>query len=105
MSNKFDFSDINFQYLVRARDLAHQNPEIIAPLLGIPNGLALNLLEISPKELSCISRIRAPLLVPRAEAWWWERLLTAIRHGHLEEIDSILEHASQLSTLIPEEDR
>ena len=105
MSKVYDFSDINLQYLLRLRDLAQQNRQITSPLLGIPDEFVANLSEITPKEFAYLAQIKTPLLVPRPELWWWNRLFSAIQHGHIDEINAVAEHLYQLSTLIREEDK
>ena len=99
MKLDFDFSDINLQYLLRTRDLAQQDPEVVAALLGISVELAHSLTQTTSKELTHINRIKTPLVVPRQEAWWWERLLNAIRNGQSGEIDAIIEHAVLITSL------
>ncbi|MDH5181008.1 MAG: flagellar transcriptional regulator FlhD [Gammaproteobacteria bacterium] len=88
----YDFSDINLQYLLRARDLAIHDPAVVAALLGIPTALAQTLAQTTPNELVLITKIKLPLLVPRQDNWWWTRLLTALRLGEAAEIDVVLEH-------------
>ena len=102
MKLDFDFSDINLQYLLRTRDLAKQDPEVVAALQGISVELANTLTQTTPEELTHITRIKPPLLVPRQDAWWWKRLLDAIRYGQAGEIDSIVEHAVLITSLQPE---
>ena len=105
MSFDFDFSDINLQYLLRTRDLAQHDPEVVAALLGISVKLARSLTQTTPKELTRIIRIKPPLVVPRQEAWWWERLFNALRDGKPGEIDAIIEHAVQIMSAQPGDDR
>ncbi len=101
MNMDFDFSDINLQYLLRTRDLARNDPEVVATLQGIPVELAQTLTQTTPKELSHITRIKPPLLVPRQNAWWWKRLLDAVRYGQPGEIDAVIEHAVLITSLQP----
>ncbi|HHH48365.1 flagellar transcriptional regulator FlhD [Thiohalobacter sp. IOR34] len=89
----FDFSQVNLQYFIQARDLAKQDPELVATMLGIPDEMARLLAGLTPKELAHVSLIKQPLLLPRQEAWWWSRLFTAVREGRAEEIEAIMEHA------------
>lgn len=91
---KTDFSQLNLQYLIQARDLTQQDPQLGAILLGIPDEMAHLLSDLSPQQLTQIIQIKSPLLTPRQEAWWWSQLLTALRDGRLDEIDAIMEHAS-----------
>lgn len=94
---KFDFSHVNQEYLILARDIAERDPELAATLLGIPAGLARLLAELTPHELTHLSLIKPPLLVPRKETWWWSRLFTAIREDRLDELATIVEHASLIA--------
>jgi hypothetical protein len=94
---KFDFSHVNLEYLIRARDLAERDCELAATLLGIPIEMARLLAELTPQELTYISLIKPPLLTPRQATWWWSRLFTAIRAGRMEELAAIVEHASLIT--------
>ncbi len=89
-----DFSDLNLQYLVMARDLVRRHPELGAALLGVPDELVRLLADLSPKALSHVTCIRPPLLAPRNDFVWWSRLLRALHEGHRAEIEAVLEHAS-----------
>jgi len=91
---KMDYSQVNLQYLIQTRDLIRQNPQLGAILLGIPDEMAYQLSDLSPQQLTQIIQIKSPLLSPRQEAWWWSQLFTALRHGRLDEIDAVVEHAS-----------
>ncbi len=91
---KMDFSQFNLQYLIQARDLTRQDPQLAAVLLGIPDEMASLLSDLSPHQLMQIIQIKSPLLTPRQEAWLWSQLFTALRDGRLDELDVIMEHAS-----------
>ena len=91
---KVDFSQVNLQYLIQARDLAQQDPKLAAVLLGIPDEMAYLLSDLSAQSLSQIIQIKPPLLIPRQEAWWWSRLFMALHEGHADEIEAIIEQAS-----------
>ena len=93
---KMDFSQVNLEYLIQARDLARQDPTLAAVLLDISDEMACMLPELSPHQLTQVLQIKPPLLMPRQEAWWWSRLFTALRDGCPEEIEAIAEHASLL---------
>jgi hypothetical protein len=101
MKFEFNFSDINLQYLLRARDLAMQDSEVVATLLGLSVELAHTLTQTTPQELTQLTRIKTPLVVPRQDAWWWARLLNAIRDGQPGEIDAIVEHAALITAAQP----
>ena len=88
-----DFSRVNLQYLICVRDLARQTPERIPLLLGVDDPLGRLLAEVSAEQLVDVTRIKAPLLIPRQESWWWERLFLALHRGRMEEVQAVLEHA------------
>lgn len=94
---EIDFSRVNLEYLMRVRDLARTDIEVVAVLLGIPIKLAQMLANVPPEELVRIIEIKVPLLIPRHEPWWWERLFKAIQEGRTEELHAIIEHASLMS--------
>jgi hypothetical protein len=92
-----DFSKINLEYLVYVRDLAKEDIEVMALLLGIPEDLARILAAVKPEEMVRVIEIKIPLLIPRHEPWWWQRLFEAIREGRTDELKAIIEHASLMS--------
>lgn len=59
-----DFSRVNLQYLISARDLARGYPERAAVLLGVPDALGQLLAELSAESLTAVVAIKAPLLIP-----------------------------------------
>lgn len=91
---ELDFSRTNLQYLVQARDLARQDPEAAAGLLGISPELTALLGQASGEHLACLAQIKVPLMLPRGERWWWIRLFEAFAAGDEEAIQAVLEHAS-----------
>lgn len=97
-----DFSKVNLEYLIQARDLAREDPEIVTALLNVSRELADLLAEATPRELSLITEIKSPLLIPRQEPWWWQRLFKAVRDGCAGELDAVLEHASLLAVPVTE---
>lgn len=98
---KMDFSRVNLEYLIQARDLVREDPEVFAVLLGMSRKLADLLAEATPQELTRVTEIKPPLLVPRQEPWWWQRLFKALREGRPGELDAIVEHASLMSASPP----
>ena len=92
----WDFSKVNVEYLIQARDLARSNPRACAMLLGLSDDLVQLLSEISPRELALITQFKPPLIAPRHTAWWWQRLLNALQAGNSEELRVILDHAGLL---------
>lgn len=94
----YDFSQLNLQYLILARDLAKKDPMLAANLLAVPEDMTNMLASVSPADLSCITNIKVPLLVPHQDTWWWSRLFMAMREGRKEEILAIIDHAVFLMT-------
>jgi hypothetical protein len=92
----WDFSKVNLEYLIQARDLARSNPRTGAMLLGMSDDLVQLLSEISARELALITQFKPPLIAPRHAAWWWQRLLNALQAGNPEELQIILDHAGLL---------
>lgn len=93
-----DFSSINYQYLLKARDVARRDPDLVVALLGIPKELVEPLAQTSASALAALMQINEPLLMLRAESWWWERFFMAINDGRQEEIDAVIEHACFVAT-------
>jgi hypothetical protein len=88
-----DFSRVNLQYLIGARDLARDYPDRAALLLGVPDALGQLFAELSAEELTAVVAIKAPLLIPRQESWWWHRLVTALQADRPDELRAVLEQA------------
>ncbi len=93
-----DFSSVNQQYLIQARDITRHDPQIAATRLGISPELARLLSKITPEDISKIVVIKSPLMMPRPKTWWWKRFLEALHEGRDEEIDAVLEHANLIIT-------
>jgi hypothetical protein len=91
--NDVDFSRVNLEYLICARDLARDYPARAALLLGVPDPLGQALGELSADALAAVTQIKAPLLIPRQEPWWWDRLFAALRDGRDDELQAVLEQA------------
>jgi len=96
---EMDFSRINLEYLIQARDLAHQGPEMSSVLLGMSRELVTLLAESTSRELAQVAEIKPPLLVPRQETWWWQRFFVAVRECRSDELKAIMEHASLMIAL------
>jgi len=99
MNHDLDFSRINFEYLLQARNVAKQHPEMAASLLGIPPETIRLLAKTPPDVLGQIHQIRAPLLTPRQGARWWQHLFLAMNRNEPEEIECVLKHAALISAL------
>lgn len=87
-----DFSSLNLQYLVQARDLAKQDRLLAATLLNFPDEMTGMLADLSPQSLSQIANIKIPLLLPHQEIWWWSRLLTSLERGRIDEVVAVSNH-------------
>jgi hypothetical protein len=96
MVRDVDFSRVNLHYLICARDLARASSARAAVLLGVPDALVQLLAEMDAEALAAVTRIKAPLLIPRQEPWWWERLFAALRANRQDELQSVLEQAGQM---------
>lgn len=94
---KCDFSELNLQYLIQARDIAKEDPEHAAVILGINKRIAKELATLSPAALSMVSKIKVPLIGPNQPTWWWERLLRALDDERSDEVQAIMEHANLLA--------
>ena len=88
-----DFSGLNLQYLIQARDLARQDPLLASVLLGIPSAMAGMVGNLSPQTLAQITQIKVPLITPQQETAWWLRLLTALKDEDRKEIEAIMAQA------------
>jgi len=93
---EIDFSRVNLQYLICARDLARDYPESAAVLLGVPDDLVQFLAALDVAALVAVTEVRAPLLILRQEPWWWHRLFTALQAGRPDEIRAVLDQAGLL---------
>ena len=91
---KINFSSVNLQYLIHVRDIAREDPDVAAPLLGMSPELATLLAQAPSEYLAKIAEVKVPLLVARGDAVWWYRLLTALSEENSEEIDAVLQSAS-----------
>ena len=86
-----DFSHVNLEYLICARDLARSYPERAPLLLGATDDLVQLLAALDPATLVGVTAVRAPLMVLRQEPWWWRRLFTALRAGRQDESQVVLD--------------
>jgi len=89
-----DFSQLNLEYLIQARDLAIADQRQAGAILGIPDALAGLLSDLTPKMLASLTRIPHPLISPRRDVWWWSRLLVALQDGQSTEIETVMDQAS-----------
>lgn len=88
---KLDFSSINLQYLIHVRDVARQEPDVAASLLGISPEIANLLAQVPSEYLTKITQVKVPLLVARGDAVWWYRLFKALMENNLGEVESVLQ--------------
>ncbi|MCB1760541.1 MAG: flagellar transcriptional regulator FlhD [Gammaproteobacteria bacterium] len=89
-----DFSRLNLEYLIQARDLVIADPHRAGVILGIPDVMTRILSDLTPPLLTDIIRIKHPLVVLRRDVWWWSRLLVALQEGQTAEIETVAEQAS-----------
>ncbi len=94
----FDFSHLNLQYLIQARDLVGRDREQAGIWLGMPDELVRQLPELSPQALAKVLEVKLPLLAPRQETWWWSRLFVALQDGQSAEIKAVLDQASLIQS-------
>lgn len=98
MNNELDFSRINFEYLLQARDIAKQNPRIATFILGASPELIQLFSQVTPQTLSYIAQVKEPLLTLRQEPLWWGRFFKAIDTGTGDEIKFVLENISSITS-------
>ena len=89
-----DFSSLNLQYLIQARDIARKRPEAAAVVLGLPIELVRLFASLKAETLSKIVRVTEPLLMLRGNPGWWLRLFTALKEHRPGEVEAVLAHAS-----------
>ena len=77
----WDFSHLNLEYLIQARDLALEDRQRAGAILGVPEAMASILADLTPQLLARLTRIDHPLVTPRPDVWWWSRLLVALHSG------------------------
>lgn len=93
---EWDFSTVNLNYLLRARELARSHPAVATTVLGLPPALVSAIAALDAGQLTHLGQVKPPLLVARGDAWWWGRLVAALETGRADEIDAVLEHAQLL---------
>jgi len=91
---KIDFSNINLQYLIHFRDVAREDPDLAASLMGMSPELAKLLSQVPSDYLVRISSVKIPLLTARGDAVWWYRLFTALADDNSEEVEAVLRAAN-----------
>ena len=90
---KIDFSSVNLAYLSHVRDIAREDPDVAAPLLGMSPELASLLAQVPSEYLTKIAEIKVPLVAARGDAVWWYRLFKALIEENPEEVESVLKAA------------
>lgn len=88
---KIDFGSFNLQYLIQVRDIAREDPDVAARLLGMPPELASHLAQVQSDSLAKIAQVKLPLLVARGDTVWWCRLFRALRAENPAEIHAVLQ--------------
>lgn len=94
-----DFSHVNLEYLLQARDLAKQDTHAAGLVLGVSESLANQFADMTPAGLVKIKDFKLPLVAPRSDLWWWKRLLHALADGEIDELQVVLEHAGMVGGL------
>lgn len=85
-----DFSHLNLEYLIQARDLCREDPEMAALVLDIPPHLAAALSMVDPAALSHTDGVSLPLISPRGSMQWWHRFFDALRGNNPAEIQAVI---------------
>lgn len=88
-----EFSALNLQYLMQARDLVRQDSNLAGVLLGIPSEMVGMLGDLSPQILMQIAQIQIPLITLQPDFRWWSRLLTALKEEDRKEIEALIAQA------------
>ena len=88
-----DFSHLNLEYFLTARDLANENLALASSFLGVSPGLTRSLALCTPAQLCQISSIKIPLVAPRKDAVWWNCFIRALAEGNQAEISSLVDQA------------
>lgn len=65
-----DFSHLNLEYLIQARDLARSDRQRACAILGVSEAMVGILADLTPQLLAKLTRIDRPLVTPRQNAWW-----------------------------------
>jgi len=92
-----NFSKINLQYLIQARDIAKKDVERGAILLGMGYELSKELAEISPGDLALVAQVTVPLIRPHPNVVWWQRFFQALSEGRVEEAQAVMQHANLIA--------
>ena len=91
---KIDFSNINLQYLIQFRDVAREDPDLAASLMGMSPELAQLLAQVPSDYLVRFSGVKIPLLTARGDAVWWYRLFMALVDENTDEVEAVLRAAN-----------
>ena len=91
---KIDFSNTNLQYLIQFRDVAREDPDLAATLMGISPELAELLSQVPSDYLARVASVKIPLLAARGDAVWWYRLFTALADENTDEVEAVLRAAN-----------
>ncbi|MCB1860383.1 MAG: hypothetical protein KDI47_01465 [Gammaproteobacteria bacterium] len=89
-----DFSHLNLDYLIQARDLALEDRHRTGVILGVPNEWVCMLRELTPEMLASVTPIKLPLVIPCRDNRWWSRLFIALRDGETQEIGVVFDQAA-----------
>ena len=89
-----DFSHLNLDYLIQARDLALEDRHRACVILGVPNEWVCMLRELTPAMMASVTPIKHPLVIPCRDIRWWSRLFIALRDGEAREIGVVFDQAA-----------
>ena len=85
-----DFSTVNHTYLSKARALSIEDPVMASAVLGIPVELTTKLASLSLDDMGYLIHLTYPLLAPRNNTQWWNKLFDAVDSGRQEAIDAVV---------------
>lgn len=92
-SRAADFTRINLEYFLAARDLYRENPHSAIALLGASRDFLASLEGFTPGQLANLRLVKVPLLAPRFEPHWWQRMARALQDDQRDEIEALSEQA------------
>lgn len=89
-----NFSELNMEYFIAARDFANENITVASIMLGTPPELTQCLATLTPRQLANIGYVNTPLIIPRDEKTWWPRFLRALKDGNRAEVETLAEQTN-----------
>lgn len=86
-----NFSELNMEYFIAARDFANENITVASILLGTSPDLMQSIATLTPRQLANMKHVNTPLIIPRDEKTWWPRFLQALKDGNRAEVKTLAE--------------